>query len=193
MSPAVGFALWCIPVNTRLEQDVREWIDWKRPIYARDGSWNHSALPVVPMLMYLALLRSVPVESLQEHVYIVNDNHALSKSWQGSKYVWEWYNQRTVWPTKFPLEKKASTERVCISIARISGLVFVPYCIYRHRQETLTTWLPTSYQRYHILINTNLICWDTMAAGENAASTEATRRDRAMMPTYFVTYHYTNK
>jgi hypothetical protein len=87
MSPAVGFALWCIPVNTRLEQDVREWIDWKRPIYARGGSWNHSALPLVPMLTYLALLQSIPVESLQEHIYIVNDDHGLSKSWQGSKYV----------------------------------------------------------------------------------------------------------
>ena len=53
------------------------------------------------------LLQSVPVESLQEHAYIVNNDHGLSESWQGSKYVWEWYDQHTVWPTKFPLEKQS--------------------------------------------------------------------------------------
>jgi hypothetical protein len=35
------------------------------------------------------LLQSVPIESLQEHVYIVNNDHGLSESWQGSKYIWE--------------------------------------------------------------------------------------------------------
>jgi hypothetical protein len=57
--------------------------------------------------VHVPKLRSISVECLQEHVYIINDDHRLSESWHGPKYIWEWYNQRTVWPKKFPLEKQS--------------------------------------------------------------------------------------
>ena len=57
--------------------------------------------------VHVPKLRSISVECLQEHVYIVNDDHRLSESWRGPKYIWEWYDQRTVWPKKFPLEKQS--------------------------------------------------------------------------------------
>jgi hypothetical protein len=142
-SPAVGFALWCITVNTWLEQDLREWIDWNRPIYARGGSWNHSALPVVPILTYLCC-GPFPLSHFRS-TYTLSTmtmdwaNHGKAPNTFGNGTTSAPFGRQS-----FCWKRIASTERVCISIAGISGLVFVPCCIYHCCQVTLTTWLPTS-------------------------------------------------
>jgi hypothetical protein len=90
-----------------LEQDVREWLDRLEETHLCKRWKLESQRSPIGAHANVPLLWSVPIELLQEHVYIINNDHGLSKSWQGSKYVWEWYDQHTVWPTKFLLEKES--------------------------------------------------------------------------------------
>jgi hypothetical protein len=75
--------------GTRCER--MEWLEethlckrWKL-----ESQYSQGTSATVPMLW------SVPIEMLQEYVYIVNNDHGLSKSWHGSKFVCEMFDQHT--------------------------------------------------------------------------------------------------
>jgi hypothetical protein len=47
------------------------------------------------------LLRSVAVESLQEHVYVVAETPGIHEQWNGQHYVWTMEDQRSEWSKVF--------------------------------------------------------------------------------------------
>jgi hypothetical protein len=50
------------------------------------------------------VFRSVPVESIQDYVLVVEEDPGICEQWVGEKLIWEMHDQRTVWPTKFIVE-----------------------------------------------------------------------------------------
>jgi hypothetical protein len=49
----------------------------------------------------IPLMRSVPVETLQEHVYVVEEHPGLEEEWIGSRFVWTMNDQRSEWSKVF--------------------------------------------------------------------------------------------
>jgi hypothetical protein len=47
------------------------------------------------------VLRSVPVESLDEHIYVIEESPGLQEEWIGDKVVWAMNDQRTEWSKIF--------------------------------------------------------------------------------------------
>jgi len=70
------------------------WQIESRPMQGRSGNGRAPHVPI---------LRSVPVETIQDHVYVIEENRDLCESWEGPRYVWMLEDQRSVWHTKFPL------------------------------------------------------------------------------------------
>ena len=48
-------------------------------------------------------LHSVPVESLEENIVVVEEEPGLCESWQGGRYVWAVQDRRGTWSKLFPL------------------------------------------------------------------------------------------
>jgi hypothetical protein len=53
------------------------------------------------------LLRSVPVEALDEHVYVIEENPGIQEEWTGNKVVWAMHDQRTAWSKIFLSEENS--------------------------------------------------------------------------------------
>jgi len=49
----------------------------------------------------IPLLRSVPVETLDDHVYVVPETPGIQEEWTGDKVVWAMKDQRTDWSKVF--------------------------------------------------------------------------------------------
>ena len=49
----------------------------------------------------IPVLRSVPVETLDEHVYVIEENPGIQEEWTGDKVVWAMRDQRTAWSKIF--------------------------------------------------------------------------------------------
>ena len=56
---------------------------------------NSGRRPKIPVL------RSVPVETLDEHIYVVEETPGIQEEWTGDKLVWAMRDQRTVWSKVF--------------------------------------------------------------------------------------------
>ena len=56
---------------------------------------NSGRRPKIPVL------RSVPVETLDEHIYVVEETPGIQEEWIGDKLVWAMRDQRTVWSKVF--------------------------------------------------------------------------------------------
>jgi hypothetical protein len=41
----------------------------------------------------IPLLRSVPVEALDEHVYVIEENPGIQEEWTGNKVMWAMHDQ----------------------------------------------------------------------------------------------------
>jgi hypothetical protein len=52
-------------------------------------------------------LQSVPVEALDEHVYIIEENPGIQEEWTGDKAVWAMHDQQTAWSKIFLLEENS--------------------------------------------------------------------------------------
>jgi hypothetical protein len=46
---------------------------------------------------------SVPVESIQDNLIVVEEMPGLVKSWQGTRYVWLARKQKLEWPNMFQI------------------------------------------------------------------------------------------
>jgi hypothetical protein len=55
-------------------------------------AWPPEQWPKIP------LLRSVPVEALDEHVYVIEENPGIQEEWIGNKVLWAMHDQQTAWP-----------------------------------------------------------------------------------------------
>jgi hypothetical protein len=55
----------------------------------------------------IPLLRSVPVEALDEHVYVIEENPGIQEEWTGDKVVWAMHDQRTAWSKIFLSEENS--------------------------------------------------------------------------------------
>jgi hypothetical protein len=53
------------------------------------------------------LLRSVPVEALDEHVYVIEENPGIQEEWTGDKVVWAMHDQQTAWSKIFLSEENS--------------------------------------------------------------------------------------
>ena len=57
-------------------------------------------------------LRSVPVEALDEHVYVIEEKQGIQEEWTGDKVVWAMHDQRTAWSKIFLSEENSFNETV---------------------------------------------------------------------------------
>jgi hypothetical protein len=71
------------------------WVAESKPNLRSTSRGNGGRRTNVPVL------RTVPVESLDEHVYVIDENPGLQEEWTGEKVVWSLHDQRTVWSTVF--------------------------------------------------------------------------------------------
>jgi hypothetical protein len=55
----------------------------------------------------IPLLRSVPVEALDEHVYVIEENPGIQEEWTGNKVLWAMHDQRTAWSKIFLSEENS--------------------------------------------------------------------------------------
>jgi hypothetical protein len=55
----------------------------------------------------IPLLRSVPVEALDEHVYVIKENPGIQEEWTGNKVMWAMHDQQTAWSKIFLLEENS--------------------------------------------------------------------------------------
>jgi hypothetical protein len=52
-------------------------------------------------------LRSVPVEALDEHIYVIEEKPGIQEEWTGDKVVWAMHDQRTAWSKIFLSEENS--------------------------------------------------------------------------------------
>jgi hypothetical protein len=55
----------------------------------------------------IPLLWSVPVEALDEHVYVIEENPGIQEEWTGNKVVWAMHDQQTAWSKIFLSEENS--------------------------------------------------------------------------------------
>jgi hypothetical protein len=71
---------------------------WEIESRVLPGGSDNRRRPNVP------ILRSVPVEAIQDHIYVVEEKHDLcDESWHGHRYIWTVEDQRSIWHSKFSL------------------------------------------------------------------------------------------
>jgi len=66
-----------------------------KPVVTIPAHRRSSPRPRVPVF------RSVPVETLDEHVYVIEESPGMAEEWIGDKVVWAMHDQRTVWSKTF--------------------------------------------------------------------------------------------
>jgi hypothetical protein len=55
----------------------------------------------------IPLLQSVPVEALDEHVNVIEENPGIQEEWTGDKVMWAMHDQQTAWSKIFLLEENS--------------------------------------------------------------------------------------
>ena len=70
---------------------------WEIESRVLPGGSDNRRRPNVP------ILRSAPVEAIQDHVYVVEEKRDLCESWHGHRYIWTVEDQRSIWHSKFSL------------------------------------------------------------------------------------------
>jgi hypothetical protein len=55
----------------------------------------------------IPLLRSVSVEALDQHVYVIEENPGIQEEWTGNEVMWAMHDQRTAWSKIFLSEENS--------------------------------------------------------------------------------------
>jgi hypothetical protein len=68
-------------------------------------------------------LRSVPVEALDEHVYIIEEKQGIQEEWTGDKVVWAMHGQQTAWSKIFLSEENSFNETLFPAFGGVNEII----------------------------------------------------------------------